>query len=107
MYFMNEDEIEEAAIRFRTHPVLGPATATLFNLVGAVNANSDGWAYWSKPVHAAKRLMTLIHGDGSWEARNGNGPTITHDQLKKAYIPLKAFRTRSGIHFDIIEPEGR
>jgi hypothetical protein len=44
MHFMNEMEIEEATERFLFHPVLGPATRTLENLMNGVNACSDGWA---------------------------------------------------------------
>lgn len=101
MHFMNVYEIDEAADRWRDHRVLGPATHTLMNLVNAVNASSDGWAYWQAPVRAADKLMTLIERGhaGSYEQALA--------ELHQAYVPLKAFRTRSKLHFEIVEPKGQ
>lgn len=95
MYFMNGWEIEEAAQAFQHHPVLGPATRTLVSLHDAANTNSDGWAYWPKPVRAAAKLMTLIQGDRE---------DATPAALRAALVPIKSFRTRSGIDFDIEVP---
>jgi len=104
MKFMNEWDIEEARNRWRSHPVLGPATQTLANLMHAANANSDGWCYWPKPARAARLLMELIEGDGTWSYREGERADATPQRLRKAYAPLKAFRTATGIEFNI---EGR
>lgn len=95
MHFMNSWEINERVSRHARHPVLGPATRTLASLRDAVDANSDGWCYWPKPVKAADKLMTLI--EGGEEA-------ATADGLKAAYRPLKSFRTSSKIAFEIFEP---
>ena len=46
MYFLNEYEIEEAAHRYRNHPVLSKATAFLRSFLYEVNQHSDGWAHW-------------------------------------------------------------
>lgn len=94
--WMNEHDISEAANRFVDHPVLGPATRTLYELMDDVNSHSDGWPYWKAPANAAAKLMELIQGDRSWEARHGEREDVTLEQLRKAYRPLKAFRTRRG-----------
>jgi len=104
MNFMNTYEIDERVDRFTSHPVLGPATRTLANLRDAANANSDGWCYWPKPARAAKKLMELIQRatETSWPPRQG----VTTKELLAAYRSLKSFRTKSGIAFEIVEPEG-
>jgi hypothetical protein len=101
MKFMNTWDIDEARQRWQHHAVLGRATRTLANLRDAADANSDGWCYWPKPARAARLLMELIEGDGSWQARMGERTTATDEQLRKAYAPLKAFRTASGLQFEI------
>jgi hypothetical protein len=94
---MNEYEIEEAVSRYLEHPVLGPATRTLANLVGMVNANSDGWPYWRKPRLAAAKLTDLVqqgirHDREAYQSPRT--PDVTAEQYKAALVPLKAFRTR-------------
>lgn len=102
MMFMNEFEIEQACDRFAGHPTLGPATQTLRNLMECANANSDGWAYWPKPCRAARRLMELIRGDGSWNAHLR--PDVTAEQVRAAYRPIKSFLTRSGLSCEVVSP---
>jgi hypothetical protein len=94
MYFMNESDIDNAAERWQEHPVLGPATQTLSNLRDVVNANSDGWAYWRKPLGAARQLMTLIMGDGTAAYYSGDREDATPEKYRKALGPVKAFRTQ-------------
>lgn len=103
MRFMNEFEIENALDRWSDHPVLGPATRTLSNLKDAANANSDGWAYWPKPARSAAKLMEMIEGDGTWAARESVDERATPAAYRAALAPIKSFRTRSGIHFEIVE----
>ena len=105
MLFMNEMEIEDAVRRYRDHELLGPATRTLQNLCDAVNRNSDGWPYWSKPVRAAEKLQQLIQGEDRRTAYFDEvREDVTADGLKKAYAPIKRFRTSSGIQFEIVQP---
>lgn len=103
---MNEWDVTEAMEQHRFHPILGPATETLYNLMRWSNTNSDGWAYWPKPCKAARKLQEFIQGDGSWDARYGDRPDVTEAKLKAAYSPIKAFLTRQGISATgiIIEP---
>jgi hypothetical protein len=108
MKFMNGCEIEEAVARYATHPFLGPATRTLQSLRDAADANSDGWAYWPKPARAAARLMELIERDGAARYRfDQDRKDVTGTELRKAYAPIKAFRTRSGLSFEIYDPISR
>lgn len=103
MRFMNTYDIDRAWTQYRDHPVLGPATQTLTNLREAADANSDGWCYWPKPARAAARLMELIERDGT--ARylfDDERADATEAELRKAYAPIKAFRTRTGLDFDIV-----
>jgi hypothetical protein len=103
MRFMNQWDIDKAVERWATHPVLGPASMTLASLRDAANANSDGWAYWPKPARSAAKLMELIEGDGTWEFFRGEREDATPEKLKAALVPVKAFRTRSKLPFEIFE----
>ncbi len=106
MRFMNAYEIDDAQARYRDHPILGPATATLANLRDMADSNSDGWCYWPKPARAASRLMEMITRDGTSRYRfDDEREDVTLAELRKAYAPIKAFRTRCGIDFEIVEPE--
>ena len=102
MRFMNEWDIDEAERRYGDHPVLGPATRTLRNLAQWANANSDGWAYWPKPVRAAARLMEMIERDGTSRYRfDDEREDVTAEEYAKALRPIKAFRTKHGATFTI------
>lgn len=108
MLFMNECDVQEAAERYAEHPVLGPATRTLVNLVEWTNRNSDGWPYWSKPCRAAERLQRLIEGDDHPRGRAGARFDLKREDAtvvayRKALRPIKSFRTRHGADFDIVE----
>lgn len=104
MRFMNEWDIEESRQRFQDHPILGPATETLENLKEWTNRNSDGWPYWPKPARAAARLMELIERDGTARyLRSEDRDDATEAELRAALRPIKAFRTRHGADFEIVE----
>ena len=104
MRFMNAWDIDRAEARYAGHPILGPATATLRNLSDWTNANSDGWAYWPKPVRAAKRLIELIERDGTNRyVSDSERDDVTEAEYRAALRPIKAFRTRQGADFEIVE----
>jgi MoxR-like ATPase len=105
MKFMNEYDIERARRDFRGHPALAPAVETLDNLRRCANANSDGWAYWPKPARAAAKLMELLEGNGTNEAREFIRHNTTAAQVRVAYRPIKAFLTRAGLTCELIEPQ--
>lgn len=95
--WMNEHEIERAADAYAEHTVMGPATATLQELVNWTNRNSDGWPYWRKPAQAAAKLMELVQQGIRHEReayQSPRTPAPTADEYKAALRPLKAFRTR-------------
>jgi hypothetical protein len=96
MLFMNRYEIEDAAAQHAGDPILGPATATLRNLMEWTDANSDGWAYWPKPCRAAAKLQGLF-------PRRWDDPEPTIEQYRAALRPIKAFRTRQAADFEIEE----
>lgn len=104
MRYMNDYDIERALRRYAWHPILGPAAATLSNLAEWTNTHSDGWAYWPKPCRAAARLMEMIERDGTavyiFDAERED---VTLDEYRKALAPIKAFRTRQGADFEIVE----
>ena len=103
MRFMNEWDIGNAQRRYADHPVLGPATTTLRRLADWANENSDGWAYWPKPCRAAAQLMELIEGNGTNRALAEADERATPAAYRKALAPIKAFRTRQGADFEIVE----
>lgn len=90
---MNEYEVEDFAREART-PAEQVASVALQSLVNWANSNSDGWAYWGKPVNAAERLQALIQGDGTNRARESRAQRMTPEAVRKALVPIKAFRTR-------------
>jgi len=100
--WMNEHDIKEAADRHREHPVLGPATATLKNLMEWTNDNSDGWPYWQPPSKAAAKLQELIQGD-RMSRFDDERADATKAKLTAALAPVKAFRTRRSAEFEIVE----
>lgn len=102
MRFMNEYDIEDAVLRYRDYPVLGPASQTLENLMHATNAMSDGWCYWPKPARAAAKLMELIEGDP--QDRYSNRDDTTPKAYAAALTPIKALRTRHNMTFEIVNP---
>ncbi|HEX6685542.1 MAG TPA: hypothetical protein VF062_22395 [Candidatus Limnocylindrales bacterium] len=102
MRFMNDWDIARAYERYTDHPVLGPATRTLANLRDWTDANSDGWAYWPKPIRAAAKLQALITGDGTYAALHDLS-RATPAAYRQALTPIKAFRTRQGADFEIVE----
>lgn len=103
MRFMNRWEVEEAVARYLGHPVLGPATETLRNLMLWTDRNSDGWAYWPKPTRAAERLMELIQPDGQDWRYDEDRTDATELAYRKALRAIKTFRTRQNADFEIVE----
>lgn len=105
--FMNEYDIETAAERWDTHPVLGPATRTLLSLMHGVNACSDGWAYWQAPQRSVAKLtqMILDAEEVRWRASDLEAGVIaTPARYKAACTPLKSLRTRHpALRFEIEE----
>ena len=85
---MNEYEVEEAADRFRRHPVLSIATQFLLAYKNHINQISDGWPYWSSASQAARQLQDLI--PHSYQA----AASVSETDVRKAMIPIKSFCTK-------------
>lgn len=103
MMFMNEYEVDLARDMYYHHPILGPATKTLENLVYWTNTHSDGWPYWSKPCRASAKLQLLIQRESNWHLRADADAQVTEAEYKAALKPIKAFRTRQKADFEIVE----
>lgn len=89
---MNQADIEFANSRKHACPNVRKGVRLLYRLMQAVNAQSDGWAYWRAPADAAKPLMVLLQKAGNlWYDTHG---TITEAELRKAVTPIKAMVTR-------------
>ena len=91
MLYMNDYDLACAKSRYD-----GGDTPNRYALVVVVsrlrewaNNNSDGWAYWPKPVRAAKRAIELINGNESAD--------ITVADMNAALRPIKAFMTRQNV----------
>lgn len=99
---MNRYEIEDALIHFDGVPPLEQAAQTLRNLADWTDRNSDGWCYWPKPCRAAAKLQELLE-ENHPNRRPWDAPPVTVEQYRKALVPIKAFRTRQGADFVIVE----
>lgn len=101
--WMNRYEVEEARRRFEQHPILGPASQTLYNLMEWTDDHSDGWPYWQKPARAAEKLTGLLEHYERHLREHHSEPVITAEEYKAALRPIKAFRTRQEATFRIVE----
>lgn len=103
MYFANTYEVDDHVRRFADDHVLGAAAITLQNLRDWTDRNSDGWAYWPKPTRAAARLMRLLdlvtrQERSSLANLNEYGHlSVNPADVRKAYVPIRAFLTRQGV----------
>ena len=107
-FIMNQHEIEDVqvgAAHDYHRPNTQAAVLTLARLMEWTNSNSDGWAYWRKPVNASTRLQTLIRTRyARFDA--DSVPDIPAKDLKSAYTPIKSFLTRQGVDHSLIFPNG-
>ena len=106
MKFMNDWDIESAQRRY--DPSVVPNRHYLANVVSALqdwtNHNSDGWAYWPKPVRAASRAMELIESTTWEENTRREEEDATDAEVVAALRPIKAFLTRQGVRYGTVLP---
>jgi hypothetical protein len=89
---MNECDIRAMASNHHACPNVRKGVHLLLRLMEAVNAQSDGWPYWSAPSQAADKLMKLLRTAGNiWYDTYGN---ISDADLKAAIKPIKSMVTR-------------
>lgn len=88
---MNQADIQMVASNNHACPNVRKAVKLLSKLLEAVNAQSDGWAYWPAPGKASEKLQELIRSAGNvWYDTHG---TITAEQLRKAVTPIRSMVT--------------
>lgn len=85
--WMNQSEIEFAASRHHDCPNVRKGVRLLVKLVEAVNAQSDGWAYWQAPGKSAEKLMDLLRTAGN--LTHGTHGKISDDDFRKAVAPIR------------------
>jgi hypothetical protein len=90
--FMNQVEIEIASSRNHACHNVRRGVNLLYRLMLSANEQSDGWAYWSAPSHACRKLQDLLKTAGNlWYDTHG---TITDQQLKAAVAPIRSMVAR-------------
>lgn len=89
---MNQADIEQAATQTHACPNVRKGVRLLHRLIQAVNAQSDGWAYWAAPSRAASKLMALLQSAGNLS--HGTHNRISDADLARAITPIKAMVTR-------------
>lgn len=107
MKYMNDYDLDNARRRFENTPNRLYLTSVVENLRFWTNHNSDGWAYWAKPVRAAARAIDLIESTTTPENDRRVAVDATGAEVIAALKPIKAFLTRQGVaHDDIIPRRG-
>lgn len=94
MRFMNDYDIEQARRRFTGESMPNRLALALIvdHLRDWADYNSDGWAYWPKPVRAAARAMEHIDSTTFRVTED-----ISDAELRAAVRPIKAFLTRQRV----------
>jgi hypothetical protein len=98
MSYMSWHETTTAARWWRSHPVLGPATATLAALCDASDRFPEGWLYSGAPARAGSALAGLIQGGD--DARYDR-PDAAAEALRAALHPVLEFRAAHGLDFPV------
>jgi hypothetical protein len=105
MRYMNDWDLDRALRSYSpsTTPNRAYLAAVVANLAEWANQNSDGWAYWPKPVQAARKAIELI--DSTTNAENDRRQRVdaTDAERVAALRPIKSFLTRHHIpHADVL-----
>lgn len=90
--FMNQGDIEWAAQQHHECPNVRKGVHLLLRLMEAVNAQSDGWAYWKAAHHSVKKLVELLQTTGN--INHGTHGTISDADFRKAVSPIRSMVTR-------------
>lgn len=107
MLFMNEHDIHNMVSITRNYkPEFFKYALYLDHFKEIINENSDGWAHWSPPLRAAKKLMELLLQTRSAMRGVHNVEFPTHAQFKKALTPIKSFATRKGLPAPTLQEAG-
>ena len=84
---MNQSDIEWAYSRTHDCPNVRRGISLLYQLMLAVNAQSDGWAYWAAASRSANKLIELLnqvnfHFETFWNCFNNK---ISSSNIGKLY----------------------
>ena len=101
---MNDYDLDNAARRYDPNAVPNRANLTkvVSRLMAWTNQNSDGWAYWPKPVRAAARAMELIESTTNPENERREREDASDAETVSALRPIKSFLTRMGVDHSTI-----
>lgn len=105
MRFMNEFDLATALNRFSPHttPNRAKLAETVYQLAVWTNANSDGWAYWPKPLRAAAKAMEQIDPITNADVQRMKIEDCTDAEYAAALRPIKTFLTKQGVpHAEVI-----
>lgn len=105
MKFMNDYDIDHALRRFddTDTPNRFRLAVVVNNLADWTNDNSDGWAYWPKPLRAASKAIFLIASTTSAANDAQERTDATDVEVTLALRPIKSFLTRQGVaHAEVI-----
>ncbi len=96
MRYMNDYDLQTARQRFTrsTTPNRLALVMVVDNLREWADRNSDGWAYWRKPLQAATKAIALIDSYTNEERREQEREDITDAEMLAAVKPIKSFLTR-------------
>jgi hypothetical protein len=96
---MNDYDLTSAEQRYSQGDT--PNRLRLTRIVSALrewaDQNSDGWAYWPKPVRAASKAIELIDSTTTPENQRRSREDITEVEMSRALSPIKAFLTRQHV----------
>jgi len=98
MSYVISRETSAAARWWCSHPVPGPAAATLAALCDASDHFPEGWLYSGGPARAGSALAALICGD---DAARDDRPDATPEKLGAALQPVTEFRAAHGPDFPV------
>lgn len=93
MAWLNEHDIEHALeVLPRYAPEVVPYARYLNDFKDAINACSDGWAYWRAGTRCADKLGDLVQK--SMDAARERRPMPSKAEFDKALTPIKAACSR-------------
>jgi hypothetical protein len=98
MNYIGWHNFTKAVRWWRSHPVLGPATATLAALRDASERFPGSWVYFGEPALAASALAALIQGD---DTARYDRSDATPEAMHAALQPVIKFRAAHGLNFPV------
>ena len=81
----------------RDTPYRSALVFTVEELKDWADHNSDGWAYWRKPLQAAQRAISHIESGTYAEDIRRAREDISLEEFKAAIRPIKSFLTRENV----------